>query len=101
MGIEQLDLEPVQSANTNGEVAKVITQAQVWFENRKDQVNGLIHHLKKPDVTLDLNGTKIDDPDVIKGIRIGLLLANNEFFDTFPLSMKPNEQEHEEDDHNE
>ena len=46
------------------------------YQNRKDQLGQILTLLKKTK-RIQLNGIEIEDPDIVKGITIGISIANN------------------------
>jgi hypothetical protein len=85
MPLEKLNLERVERANTSDDVANIITQAESWFNAKKDSLNDLQQYLKSAEV-IDINGTKIEDPKIIKGMKIGVIVCISQLGD-FPIKL--------------
>jgi hypothetical protein len=79
------NLELKESGITNEDGAQLILQCEAWFQARIDLLNETAEHMKKAE-TVDLNGTEITDPKVIKGMRYGFLTAVS-LLGKFPLKL--------------
>ncbi len=81
-----LDFDEVKSLIVNQDVVKFIERIEAHYEAKFDDISNVIEYSKKADV-LKINDMEIDDPDQIKGIRIGLILAKSLIGD-FPVKTK-------------
>lgn len=71
-----IDTSVVESSSISQETSRVLMQIEEVYQHRKDQLGQLLTLLKKTK-RLKLNDIEIEDPDVVKGITIGLSIANN------------------------
>lgn len=71
-----LDFSTISSASVSNETAQLLMQIEEVYQNRKDQLGQILTLLKKTK-RIQLNGIEIEDPDIVKGITIGISIANN------------------------
>ncbi len=88
-----LDFSDSRSVFVNKEQQNMILRVEVHYENKLAQIDQLIDYTKKAEV-VRLNDTEIDNPDIIKGMRIGLMLAKNQIGE-FPLKFEDPDDEEE------
>ena len=80
-----LDFSTISSASVSDETAQLLMQIEEVYQNRKDQLGQILTLLKKTK-RIKLNEIEIEDPDVVKGISIGISIANNIMGD-FPAKI--------------
>lgn len=88
-----LDFSNEGSVSVNQEQYNLILRVETYYESRLTQIDQLIEYTKKATV-VNLNGTEIDNPDIIKGMQIGLMLAKNQIGE-FPLKMEEPDDDEE------
>lgn len=71
-----VDTSVVESASVSQEASQLLMQIEEVYQQRKDQLGQLLTLLKKTK-RFKLYDIEIEDPDVVKGISIGISIANN------------------------
>ncbi len=75
------------------EQQNLILRVEAHYESQLTQIDQLIDYMKKADV-VHLNDTEIDNPDIITGMRLGLILAKNKIGE-FPLKIEDPDDDEE------
>ena len=75
------------------EQQNLILRVEAHYESQLTQIDQLIDYMKKADV-VHLNDTEIDNPDIITGMRLGLILAKNQISE-FPLKIEDPDDDEE------
>ena len=75
------------------EQQNLILRVEAHYESQLTQIDQLIDYMKKADV-VHLNDTEIDNPDIITGMRLGLILAKNQIGE-FPLKIEDPDDDEE------
>lgn len=75
------------------EQQNLILRVEAHYESQLTQIDQLIDYMKKADV-VQLNDTEIDNPDIITGMRLGLILAKNKIGE-FPLKIEDPDDDEE------
>lgn len=88
-----LDFSNGGSVFVNKEQQNMILRVEAYYENKLTQIDQLIDYTKTAGV-VKLNDTEIDNPDIIKGMRIGLMLAKNQIGE-FPLKIEDPDDDEE------
>ena len=88
-----LDFSNEGSVSVNQEQYNLIRRVETYYESKITQIDQLIDYMKKADV-VQLNDTEIDNPDIIKGMQIGLMLAKNQIGE-FPLKIEDPDDDEE------
>jgi hypothetical protein len=88
-----LDFSDEACVNFNKDQQNMILREEAYYENKLTQIDQLIEYTKKADV-VHLNDTEIDNPDIITGMRIGLMLAKNQIGE-FPLKIEDPDDDEE------
>lgn len=88
-----LDFSNGEKVSVNQEQYKLILRVEAHYESKLTQIDQLIQYTKKADI-VHLNDTEIDNPDIITGMRIGLMLAKNQIGE-FPLKIEDPDDDEE------
>ena len=91
--IESLDLnfDVPDTLSVDDETAGFISKIKFHHEQKVNQLDDLVQAIKETP-RLDLGGVQIDDPDQVKGVRIGLQIAKSIIGD-FPIKISKSADE--------
>lgn len=88
-----LDFSNGEKVSVNQEQYNLILRVEAHYESKLTSIDQLIEYTKKADV-VHLNDTEIDNPDIITGMRLGLMLAKNQI-GKFPLKIEDSDDDEE------